>query len=241
MAKWMTLAALAAVAISGCTPARMNYAPSDQRGYAQRPVVSESLFKSDQKIVSNEAIRSILNGRIELPDDCNVAVVQLHNGYFVRRAGREAAYLDALVGDLKKSEKVAGVTQIPDLLLPVAASVPKLREAAARLQCELILVCRINNRMNYRNRFLRKDTAKVRSSAEGLLIHTRTGIVPFTAVIDEEHKNTEKRADATEWDFSERASTEATLCAMSTLGRSVKTFLDKGKPVEPRQQGGRCP
>jgi len=218
---------LCSLVLTGCRAATHSYAPSHQPEYQRRPVVMTSPFKSDAKVVSNEAIKRALDGRIQLPKRCGIAVVQIQNAYFVQRAGRKTEYLHALTSALKESPRVLGATQIPDLLLPHGASVPRLREAAARLQCELVLVCRINSRTRYAHRVLRKDSAKVYSSAEVLLLHTRTGVVPLTAVVDEEHKVVETRSDKQGLGLWARAEREATVRALTTLGQRVSAFLAK--------------
>ncbi len=221
------------VCITGCGSA-VTYTPMHDPDYRARPEIEESLFIEDQEVISNEAIKKILESRVTLPGRITVAVQELGTGW--RYASQEAEKLDIVAQALKKSPRVVGVTAIPELLLrrkpaPRTAQyvrepgIPDFREAAARLQCELVLFYRITPDVRYRNRLLRRDEAKVFATVEGMLLHTRTGIFPFTALIDREHEGIEGKDDGLWQSLRERARREATVAALQALAAEVLDFI----------------
>jgi hypothetical protein len=209
--------------------------------YRMRSEIEESLFKEDQEVISNEAIKEILESRVALPRRLAIAVQELSSGWHY--VGQEAEKLDVIAKTLAKSPRVVGVTAIPDLLLrrqPLRARsyyapeprIPHFREAAARLQCELVLFYRISADVRYRNRLLRRDETKVYATIEGLLLHTRTGIFPFTAMIDREYEGVEADGDGVWKSFSERARRDATVAALQGLANEVLGFIEKTSALD---------
>ncbi len=215
--------------VMGCASQRSHeFSPMYEAGYAQRDEMEDSLFKSDTAVLSNEAIREILSKKITIPSKCSLAVVQLRrHRYYHQGAGNEAEYLKLISKGLAESPRIKRATQIPDILLPKKLSIPALREAAARLQCELVLIYRIHEDIRYRGHFFSRDTAKVYSSVEGVLLHTRTGIIPFTVIADQEHKAEETRKDREERGLQERTRHEATVKAMEKLNVELRGFLSR--------------
>ena len=221
------------VCITGCSGA-LSYSQMHDPEYRARPEIEESLFREDQEVISNEAIKEILESRVTLPGRITVAVQELGTGWSY--ASQEAEKLDIVARTLKKSPRVVGVTAIPELLLrrkrahrrasySLEPRIPDFREAAARLQCELVLFYKITADVRYRNRLLRRDEAKVFATVEGMLLHTRTGIFPFTALIDKEYEGIEAKDDGLWRSFSERARREATVAALQGLAAEVLDFI----------------
>lgn len=203
------------------------YSSMAEPGYAAREELTGSLFEADTAVLSNAAIREILSSKITIPKKCNMAVVQLrpYRNYYYGRAGREGEHLKIITNGLAESPRIGRATQIPEILLPEKLSIPVLRQAAARLQCELVLIYRVTEDVRYRGHIFTRDTAKVYSSVEGVLLHTRTGILPFTVIADQEHESVETKKDKQERGFHERIRHEATVKALGKLNAELRGFL----------------
>jgi hypothetical protein len=237
------LVVLFAACVMGCG-AVASYTPMDDPGYRARPEIDESLFKEDQEVISNEAIKEILESRVALPNRITMAVQELGGNWGY--ASQEAEKLDIIAQALKTSPRVVGVTSIPELLLrrkPARSRshyrreprIPDFREAAARLQCELVLFYRITPDVRYKNRLLRKDKAKVYTTVEAMLLHTRTGIFPFTTLIDKEYEGIEASDDGLWRSFSERARREATVGGLRSLAEEVLGFVKTAANLDPKE------
>jgi hypothetical protein len=202
--------------------------------YQRRTEIDRSLFPSDEKVISNEAIAKILEGKINLPAKCNIAVQQmgLDWGY---EPGYQAEKMEILKSELTKSSRTGSVMAIPDMLMRLDSpsqqmpSISNFREAAARLQCELVLFYRIDQNYRHRDRVLGKDTAMVYMTVQGLVLHTRTGLFPFTTWIDQEYQQVENKDNAGPLapSFTAQVKNEAMNAALHKLGQEVAGFLDK--------------
>ncbi len=217
------LAGLAGLA-GGCYQSH-SYSPVTTPEYQQRPRIDASVFAEDTKLISNEAIGAVLDSKVHLPVRSNLAVLRLdYSGAYGE--AHNAAYLQAIAESLGNGSPAGHVTEVPAILLAGRKlTISRLREAAARLQCELVLVYYVSASQRYTNRFLGKDSTKIYSSVHAMLLHTRTGVVPMTTVIDQEHGAIESRKDRSDWQLRERAQHEATIKALNTLGREISTFM----------------
>jgi hypothetical protein len=75
------LAMVLTLLLIGCAqaPMRQGFADAGQAPAAAAPEdtqLSESLFKEDQKVISNEDVQRILSAKIALPEDGKMAVVR---------------------------------------------------------------------------------------------------------------------------------------------------------------------
>jgi hypothetical protein len=66
------------------------------------------------------------------------------------------------------------------------ASIPVLREAAVRMQADLLVVFRITSDVYYKYVVFAKNKVKVYSTSEAVLLDVRTGLVPFTRIVTRE-------------------------------------------------------
>jgi hypothetical protein len=85
------------------------------------------------------------------------------------------------LGVLKSSPQLSDVRFLPTLLVPEKRTVPYLREAAARIQADLLLVYTSRIQSFRRDRFLKPDEVHAQCVAESVLLDVRTGIVLDTA------------------------------------------------------------
>jgi hypothetical protein len=127
---------------------------SVSQDYAAREPVLTSLFPSDQAVLGDEAVARILASRLELPATAKLAVLrfQAGNSGYGRYYWRDETYLkllsaqlESLSGALTGSGRVSEVTPLPSLMTPPKASIPLLREAALRMQADLLLVFSVNS------------------------------------------------------------------------------------------------
>ena len=84
------------------------------------------------------------------------------------------------------SDQIAEVTPLPSLMTPSRPSIPALREAAVRMQANMLLVFRIESDTYSQYRVFSKDRVKAYSTCELVLLDVRTGWVPFTRVVSRE-------------------------------------------------------
>ena len=241
--KKLHLLALAFVGamLSGCVETRPVSVTATAE-YAAREPVATSLFPSDQAVLGDEAVARILSSKLELPAKAKVALMKFPDGDASRYGGyywRNEEYMklqqgqvDALSQALLASDQIVEVTPLPSLMTPKQLSIPILREAAVRMQADLLLVFRVNSDTYSQYRAFTKDKVKAYSTCEMVLLDVRTGLVPFTRVISRETTESKQSAD---FDLSEtmrraeqEAATEALKVAAQDLVDFIKSVPKKG-------------
>lgn len=205
--------------------------------YAARAPVSVSLFPSDQAVLSDEAVAKILSSKLELPAKAKLALMKFSNeGFGVRYYGsyywRDEQYLklqqaqvDTLTGALLASDQVVEATPLPSLMIPKEMSIPVLREAAVRMQADLLLVYRVSSDTYSQYRLFKKDQVKSYSTCEVVLLDVRTGLIPFTRVISRERLDLKQPSDLDLTETMRRAEQEATIEALKAAANDMVEFI----------------
>jgi hypothetical protein len=208
--------------------------------YAAREPIATSLFPSDQAILSDEAVQRILSSKLELPPNAKLAVMKFPDREGVRYYWRDADYLnvqqaqmDSLSRALVTSGLIAEATPLPSLMTPSRVAIPALREAAVRMQADLLLVFRVGNDTYSQSRVFAKDKAKAYSTCELVLLDVRTGLVPFTRVTTREHLELKQPDDL---DLSETMRRAEQASAAEALKAAAEALVDFVKSV-PRKGG----
>ena len=193
-----------------------------------------SLFPSDAEVLSDDQIRRILETQVTVPDSARVAILHLSH----RSLGRYYSWSnyyggtaaerrtdEALVRELQDSPSISDAAYLPSLLLPPKRSVPRLREAAARFQSDLLFVFTTDCQVFSRSRVFADDESKAKCSAEAALLDVRTGVVPFTAKSEEEFLVKKQDSDLDFAETIERAETRASGTAVRATARALVQFL----------------
>ncbi|MDB5172975.1 MAG: hypothetical protein JWN51_1748 [Phycisphaerales bacterium] len=148
-----------------------------------------SLFKSDQAVMSNEDIEKILSSKVYPPSRGRMAVVRIGGRYPVGRtwwsenvAQLEQQSTDGLVNTFRSSPRLSKVVVLPTMLTPAQTTVPYLREAAARVQADTLLVYRTFTQNYQKQRFFGNDEVHAYCTVEAVLLDTRTGIITDASV-----------------------------------------------------------
>ena len=206
--------------------------------YQERPTSTTSLFKSDQDVLSDEAISEILSSKFELPQKVAIALMKFRSDeakaiyYYGYNYWRSEEYLknqqniiDTLADVIYKSNRVLEVTLFPDILTPAEPTISVIREAAVRLQADVVLVFIIHSDIYHKARALAPDEVKAYSTCEAFLLDIRTGLIPFTKIITEEIKTKKERTDTNIKETTLRAENEAILKSLYILGDNINEFL----------------
>jgi hypothetical protein len=199
--------------------------------YQSREAIAESLFKGDQAVLSNEDIEKILSSKITLPAKAKVAILRFTQREPWAISSDEMANLDEnvqanFISKLASSTRVRDVAFLPSLLTPKDMTVPKLREAAARFQADLLLVYRTGSHAYSRQKVFSPDETRAYCVVEAVLLDVRTGIVAFSSLVTENY--TAKKAPG-EVNFSEtiqKAEQEAIGRALGKIANDLAAFLN---------------
>jgi hypothetical protein len=239
----LILSACLTVIICGCQtplPQPANY-EGDAMAFRQpmEKPLQGSLFSSDQAVLSDEAIARVLAGKVELPPRTRVAIIKFPDSRIYGRhywsdedfVKVQQQHIDALSTALQGTPQIQHVVPLPSLMTPEKASIPILREAAVRVQADLLLVFRTGSDTYWKYRLFAKDKVKSYSTCELVLLDVRTGVVPFTSVVTRERMEEKAPSDL---DFAEtmrraeqQAAVEALRASAEELIRSLRNLSTK--------------
>ncbi|HEX5716162.1 MAG TPA: hypothetical protein VF179_08385 [Thermoanaerobaculia bacterium] len=212
--------------LSGCA-SKKPMTPADyyaSSAYQDRDVLSQSLFRSDQAILSNEEIERILGGKIQLPRLAHLTVLRLGSSQEVLSWAFLSGAQNPL-SVLQSSQRLTRVSWLPSLLVPEKLTVPLLREAAARFQADLLLVYRSPCQRFQDYRIFGTDKAQTYCIAEGVLLDVRTGVIPFSTATTQEVRVEEKPDDVNFRETMQKAEAQATAQALTELAQQLSEFL----------------
>jgi len=200
-------------------------------GTADNETLQQSLFKGDQAILSDQDIARILGTQIKLTDRHTLAILNLSsmNPWSEDLAEIEAKNFADLVRSLKSSPHLTEVRLLPSLLVPEKHTIPCLREAAARIQVDLLFV--YTTRIEYfrRDRFLKADEVHAQCIAQSVLLDVRTGIVVHTGHATENIASKKSPGDLNFDETVARAQSEAKGKAVLSLANALTAYLAEEK------------
>lgn len=213
--------------------------PSYSYNTEEAPSLTESLFKTDQMVISQEAVETILKSKIVIPDSSKLAILRFPDngsssnriyGYGYWRSEEyltlQQNYIDTLKHFLSTSESIGESILLPSLLTPNSPSIPILREAAVRLQAPLLLVFRVNSDLYENYRVFKSNDYKAFSTVEMVLLDVRTGVIPFTSITTNDFKTRKNSQDLNEDETRKRVVSTATIKSMAEAAGKLITFLE---------------
>jgi len=206
--------------------------------YEARPPIATSLFPSDQAVLGDEAVARVLSSKLELPAKAKLALMRFPDaeGWGSRSYGRhywrdeeylkvQEVQLETLSAPLISSDRIAEVTPLPSLMTPRQVSIPVLREAAVRLQADLLLVFRVGSDTYSQYRAFAKDKVKAYSTCEVVLLDVRTGLVPFTRVVSRERLELKQTTDLDLSETMRRAEQASAIDALKAAAEDLVRFV----------------
>ena len=197
-----------AVFISSCETASKLSSPTPASGpeYADT-LITQSLFNDRSSTINEEGIQKILDGNYKLPQQLRVAIVklepQLKAHYWSYWNDEEylktqQAYLDLFSEKFRQSSRVTKLTIIPDLLISKAPSFTSIREAAVRMQADIVVVYSITGDLYSKYKLFTKTDIKAFATTQLIVLDVRTGLVPFSTIVTKDYlsqKNERKKWD----------------------------------------------
>jgi hypothetical protein len=218
----------------GCaSPRPFNYSPTQQANDPE--LITTSLFDSKDRTISEADIQRLLNGKIEIPDSLKIAVYKFAststNRYYSSYSSNEEylktqqIQMDTLVSKLKMSSKVDQVILVPSMMINAYPNMTQLREAAVRLQADLLLVFSLTSDTYYKFKTFQKNESKAFATCETLLMDTRTGIIPHSNIVTRENLVRKENEDWTNEELRKRAENGAILLTLVETGEKVVKFL----------------
>lgn len=226
---------------AGCSTGKWMTSGKLAPPYTEEPILTTSLFASDQSVLDDDAINAILTGRIVIPSNAKIAIIKFPSPQEQRRFGyyysslywqseeyqnAQERFYETLETPLLQSDRTSEVVLLPSLLVPEKASIPILREAAVRTQADLLLVYMTNSNYYEKYRIFKSNKIKAYCTCEAVLLDIRTGIIPFTYIVTETFEGQKEKEDMDDWEMRQRAENEATVKALAEMSNKLVAFLE---------------
>ena len=198
-----------------------------------------SLFPGDASVLTDDAIRRILDYRYAPPTLSRIALMpagmEMWSGWSEGLAMATEQLEKDAVRVLEASPRVYDAAFLPSVLTPERRSVPHLREAAARFQADLMLVYRNFCRSFQKYRVFRSNRARAFCGVEAVLIDTRTGIVPLSVVAS---RTFDVEQSAGDLDFRETVLKAQLAAVAGSLSEAVSEVVNLLETHSANEEGG---
>ncbi len=199
-------------------------------------LITQSLFNDKNATISEENIQRILDGTYKLPQQLRVAMVRLENTSQQKKyywndeqyLKTQQSYLDLFSEKFKQSSRVTSFSIIPDLLISTSPSFTNIREAAVRMQTDVVVVYSIASDTYSRYRFFSKPDIKAFATTQLIILDVRTGLIPFSTIVTRDTLSQKKKEELDNSEASSRIQTEAVLLTINEVGQKITDFLNKG-------------
>lgn len=202
--------------------------------YRDRETLTVSVMKPDNALIPEEGIQRLLRSRIEIPARAKLAVhafphrsVEL--GQWSRpeilESRREA--LEALEGPLTGTNRFSEITHVPRMLLPQDPSLTRMREAAALLQADLLLVYATRSERATSRYLFVANEVKVATSLEVFLLDVKTGVVPYAETFEVIRTVTQSKEDDRLAETQRRAEREGIVETLKQSAASLRSFFER--------------
>jgi PBP1b-binding outer membrane lipoprotein LpoB len=236
--KYLFYTLLSAFVLVGCSTTHQRYAAPESRQesrYADNSEpITQSLFSDKNATISEENIQKILDGDFKLPQQLRVAIVKVDNTQGRRYYWNDEeylktqqSYLDLFTSKLMQSQRVIAVSTIPDLLLTKPQSFTTIREAAVRLQADVVIVYSITTDIYSKYKVFTKPDIKAFATTQLILLDVRTGLVPFSTIVTKDQLSKKQENEMDNSEATNRIQKEAVLMTIEEIGNKLIEFLNK--------------
>ena len=231
--KQITLLIATTILLTACSTTRPSVNSSNANFSSGDTLITESLFNDKTSTISEENIQKILDGTYELPQKLRVALVRLEPALQLRRywsdeqyLKTQQSYLDLFSDKFKQSSRVTKISIIPDLLISKSPSFTNIREAAVRMQADIVVVYSITSDIYSKYKFFSKADIKAFATTQLIILDVRTGLIPFSAIVTKDYLSQKKKEELDNSEASSRIQNEAVLLTINDIGQKITEFLN---------------
>jgi hypothetical protein len=191
-------------------------------------LITQSLFNDKASTISEENIQKILDGTYKLPQQLRVAMLRLEPTPQLKRyywnywsdeqyLKTQQSYLDLFAEKLRQSARVTKLSIIPDLLISKTPSFTSIREAAVRMQADIVVVYAITSDIYSKYKLFTKPDIKA--------FATTQLIIPFSTIVTKDYLSQKKKEELDNAEAASRIQNEAVLLTINEIGQKMTAFL----------------
>jgi len=240
MSKYFFLSLIVVIGISCSRPysaqlADKNYASVQEVQFRkEQETITQSLFNAKESTISEEDIQRLLDGKINIPEKARIAVLNLnstlnhYHRYYMNNEEEmklQRQNFDLLKEKLLTTERAHKVFLVPNMIVNKSPTLQQLREAAVRMQADMLLIFHLRSDLYYKYKMFKKNEVKAFASCEVLLMDIRTGVIPFSNVKTEDVLIKKEEGDFNNDETRQRAISDATKKTLSGIGDELVLYF----------------
>ncbi|HYE54334.1 MAG TPA: hypothetical protein VD996_05805 [Chitinophagaceae bacterium] len=231
--KQLTLLIAVIVTLSACGGAQYASGTAGVNIPSGDTLILQSLFNDKSSTISEENIQKILDGTYSLPQQLRIAVVRLEPAQ-VRRyywtdeqyLKTQQSYLDLFAGKFRQSPRVTRLSVVPDLLVSRTPSFTSIREAAIRMQADVVVIYSITSDIYSKYKLFSKTDIKAFATTQLIMLDVRTGLVPFSTIVTRDVLSQKKKEELDHTEAASRVQNQAVLLTIDEIGQKITDFLN---------------
>ena len=236
--KKFTFIAFIVILIASCGSGRQATSAVEPDSYSTVDTfITQSLFNDRNSGISEENIRRILDGEYQLPEKLRVAIVRLENPqqrthyrYYWANENylkTQQSYLDLFALKFKESPRVTDISIIPDIIISKSPTYTSLREAAVRMQADIVVVYSVTSDLYSKYKLFSKSEVKAFATTQLVVVDVRTGLIPFSSIVTMDVLSQKKKEELDLTETQNRVQHEAVLLTIDEIGKRIAGFLNK--------------
>jgi len=234
--KQVTLFIFIATLVSSCdTTKQAAYSPNE-RYATEDTLITQSLFNDKAATISEENIQRVLDGSYKLPRQLRVAIVKLESSSQRRNywsywndeqyLKTQQSYLDLFADKFKQSARVLNTFSVPDVLISRSPSFTSIREAAVRMQADIVVIYSIASDLYSKYKAFSKPDIKAYATTQLIIMDVRTGLIPFSSISTKDALSQKKKEELENAEAASRVQNEAVLATITDIGEKITRFLN---------------
>jgi len=215
--------------------ANMDSVSLQQDRYRQeQETITQSLFNAKESTISEEDIQRLLDGKIKIPEKARIAVLNLnatlnhYHRYYMNNEEEmkmQRQNFDLLKEKLLTTDRAHKVFLMPNMVINKTPTLQQLREAAVRMQADMLLIFHLRSDLYYKYKMFKKNEVKAFASCEALLMDIRTGVIPFSNVMTEDVLIKKEEGDFNNEETRQRAISDATKKTLTGIGDELVQYF----------------
>jgi hypothetical protein len=222
---------------TACSTSRRFDSSSTASAPSLDTLITQSLFSDRASTISEENIQRILDGSYKLPQQLRVAMVRLESTPQLKRyywnywadeqyLKTQQSYLDLFTDKFKQSARVTKLSTVPDLLVSKTPSFTNIREAAVRMQADIVVIYAITSDIYSKYRLFTKTDLKAFATTQLIILDVRTGLIPFSTIVTKDYLSQKRKEELDYAEAASRVQNEAVLLTINEIGEKITEFLN---------------
>ena len=234
--KQVTIIFFIAIAISSCETAKQSVYPANEGYLNGDTLITQSLFNDKTATISEENIQRVLDGTYKLPRQLRVALVKLESSSQRRNSWyywndeqylkTQQGYLALFTDKFKQSSRVVNTFSIPDVLISRSPSFTSIREAAVRMQADIVVIYSIASDLYSKYKAFSKPDIKAYATTQLIIMDVRTGLIPFSTISTKDALSQKKKEELENSEAASRVQNEAVLATITEISGKITDFLN---------------